>query len=150
MSHDLTLPWCTYETRFSNGLYYRGKGKTANVTNGTYVGSGHRLRLALLFYAKSSEISRTTTVLSTHATETQAYDQEEQLIPIELLMDPMCLNMHSGGLRGKYKTHGMLVKQINAEKKRLVREKRAASAKIKKQKAAEELKALKQKLKEKT
>ena len=146
---NTALPWCTYETRFSNGLYYRGKGQTAKVLNGTYVGSGHRLRLALLFYAKNAQITRTTTVLTTHATEDEAYTEEERLIPIELLMDPMCLNMHSGGLRGKYKTHGMLVKQINAEKKRKTKEAKLQKARIKKQETAEKIKSLKKQLKEK-
>lgn len=147
---DLSLQWCTYETRFSNGLYYRGKGKTARVLAGSYVGSGHRLKLALLFYTNSGEISRTTQVLTTHVTEAEAYQQEEALVPIELLMDPLCLNMHAGGLRGRYKTPGQLIKQINSERRRQSREARAARAKIKKQETADKIKSLKRQLKEKT
>lgn len=147
---DLTLPFCTYETRFSNHFYYRGKGRTANVTGGTYTGSGTRYRLTKLFFSKNlPQITSTTTVLGTYATEDEAFEAEAQLVPLELLMDPYCLNDTEGGRRGKFRNRNTLMKSISAEKKRLAREKRAAAAKLKKLKTAEQLKVLKKKLREK-
>lgn len=110
MTIDYTQPYCTYETRHPTGLFYRGKGRTAAVLNGTYIGSGTRLKLALTHpdYPRSSW---TTTVLSTHPTADLAYAAEERLVPHDLLRDPFCLNMVAGGRRGRYLTPNALLKK---------------------------------------
>lgn len=144
--------WCTYETRFSNGFYYYGKGKTRAVNNGTYTGSGTRYRLALLHWENSlnsGEIIPVTTVLDTYATEVEAYSAEELLVPITLLSDPFCLNMHSGGLKGRYQTAGRLLTRINSEKRMAARKEKAARAKLRKERDAQKIRDLKNKLKEK-
>jgi len=145
---DTSLPYCTYETIFSNGFYYRGKGRTNLVLSGKYTGSGTRYTLALLHYAgelnspKSVEITTKTNIIQTYATEAEAYAAEEVLIPIELLADPFCLNMHQGGLKGKYKTPGSLLRSIRSLKKK-------ETQRIKKEKAKAKIALLKKKLKEK-
>jgi hypothetical protein len=137
---NLTLEWCCYKTTHPTGLYYTGKAKTANVLNGTYKGSGIAFKLSLQLpdYAWDTW---TTVLLQTFATETEAYDCEELLVPHEALYDPMCLNQMCGGLKGKYKTRGTLLKKLNSAK-------RNANKKIKADKAKAKVAMLKQKIKD--
>ena len=144
----MMFKWCTYETRFSNGFYYLGKGMTDRVNKGTYTGSGIRYRLALLHWQDSlnlGELTVTTRTLNTYATEAEAYAAEELLIPIQLLADPYCLNMHSGGLKGKYQTPGRLLRSINAAKRTMTRKQVADRAKVKTQMLKNKIKELKKK-----
>jgi len=140
---DTTKPWCTYETKFSTGMFYRGKGKTAAVLSGNYSGSGHRYKLALYWYSSPefAEVTKTTTVVTTHDTEDEAYAQEEVFVPLSLLADPQCLNMHQGGTKGKYQTPGRLLQKINRAKKN-------EALRIKKERATLKALAAKAKLKE--
>lgn len=149
------MKYCTYETRHKSGFYYRGKGITEKVKSGAYKGSGVRFKLALTRPGFDWD-SWDTTILATYENESDAYSAEETLVPIELLSDPFCLNMHAGGLKGKYQNHSKLLKSINAankkkrreEKAKVTREKKAAT--IAQQKASRELiRQLKKELKEK-
>lgn len=142
-------PYCTYETRFSNGFYYIGKGKSEAVMKGTYTGSGVRYKLAKMFYANSN-VTSSTKLLETFATEEEAFAAEEKLVPIELLMDPHCLNETEGGRKGKYRNRSTLLKKINSEKKRATKEARLAAAREKKAKDKEKIKQLKELLKKTT
>jgi len=140
---DYSLKYCTYETRFSNGFYYRGKAITKNVLAGTYTGSGTRYKLTVMHIDRLNsnplnppdyeQITRVTTVHSTHATESEAYAQEALFVPLELLFDPFILNDTEGGAKGKFRTRNTIMKQIMSEKKKAVREKKAAKAKEMKQ-----------------
>ena len=138
---DLSLKWCCYKTTHQSGLYYTGKAQTANVLNGTYKGSGIAFKLALNLQQYAWD-TWTTSIVQTYATEQEAYECEEFLVPHEALYDPMCLNQMAGGQRGKYKTRGTLFKKLNTEK-------RNTNKKIKAEKAKAKIAALKQKLKEK-
>ena len=137
---DLSLEWCTYRTTHPSGLFYEGKGKTAKVLSGEYIGSGIRLKLALTepAYVRGTW---STQVLATFSNEADAYDAEAILVPIESLSDPMRMNMTAGGSRGKYLTHGQLYKRMNSAK-------RAANKKIKADKAKAKVAALKKQIKE--
>jgi len=113
--------YCTYRTEFSNGFYYLGKGRTARVESGQYTGSGVRYKLALIHWADSlkiGEITVTTRVLATYPTESEAYAAEELIVPHSLLSDPYCLNMHQGGLKGRYQTPSRLLSQYTRERSR--------------------------------
>lgn len=137
---DLTLPWCCYKTTHPSGCYYTGKAKTANVLNGTYKGSGIAFKLSLQLPAYEWS-TWNTLVIETFSTETEAYDAEAQLVPHESLYDPLCLNQMAGGLTGKYKTRGTLLKKLNSAK-------RAVNKKIKSDKAKAKVAALKKRIKE--
>ena len=137
---DLNLPWCCYTTTHPSGLYYTGKAKTENVVSGKYKGSGIAFKLSLQLDAYAWD-TWNTVLLQTFPTEQEAYDYEELLVPHEALMDPMCLNQMSGGLKGKYKTRGTLYRKLNTAK-------RNENKKIKSDKAKAKVAALKQKIKE--
>lgn len=116
--------YCTYRTEFSNGFYYLGKGRTARVESGRYTGSGVRYKLALIHWAdslKKGEITVTTQVVATYPTEDEAYAAEELLVPHSLLADPYCLNMHQGGLKGRYQTPNRLLAGYTRERSRVYR-----------------------------
>lgn len=145
---DLSLPWCTYRTDHPSHFFYLGKGKTESVLNGSYVGSGTRLHLAFTCPGWGEETWQTF-VLDTFLTEAEAYAAEEKLVPITLLSHPHCLNMHAGGLKGKYKTPGALLKQIKAVKRRATAAKKKQRVDEKKALQVAELKSLKLQLKNK-
>ena len=145
---DFNQQFCTYKTTHESGFYYLGKAQTDNVLSGKYKGSGIRFFLART-QPGFEDATWTTTILHTFETEAEAYAAEEILVPIELLADPYCLNMHRGGTTGKYATHGALRKKILREKRDALRQIRAERAKLKKQKEQDKIKKLKQKLKDK-
>ena len=138
---DLNLDWCIYETRHPTGFIYRGKSKTDKVLNQGYGGSGTRFNLILLFSPEFARNTWTTTLLGTYATEAEAYDAEEVLVPLESLKNPWVLNDTEGGRRGKYRNRNTLMKSINSVK-------RNANKKIKADKAKAKVAALKQKIKD--
>lgn len=137
---DPSLKYCTYKSTHPSGFYYSGKGLTQKVLDGLYKGSGTKFKLSLEqeTYAWNTW---DTQVLQTFSDEIDAYDAEALLVPIEALYDPFCMNMQAGGQRGKYLTHGILLKRINGAK-------RAASRKTKADKAKAKVAALKQQIKD--
>jgi hypothetical protein len=145
---DLSLPWCTYRTTHPTGLFYEGKGQTAKVEAGTYKGSGIRFSLALTMpcYVYGTW---TTQILGTFETEEEAYVAEENLVTLESLADPMRLNMHAGGEKSKYKTHGALLRKIQKERRLKTLQERKERRTIREKKAREKVLELKRKLKEK-
>lgn len=141
-------PWCTYRTTHPSGLLYEGKGQTARVLSGAYKGSGIRFRLALTL-PTYEEHTWTTIILEDFDTEEEAYLAEEKLVTLESLADPLRLNMHQGGTKGKYQTHGRLLKKMAQEKKKETAALKKERVKIKEAKAKEKLAELKKQLKDK-
>ena len=135
------LEWCCYTTTHPSGCYYTGKAKTAKVLDGSYKGSGIAFKLSLNLETYAWD-TWTTVLLETFATEQEAYDYEELLVPHESLMDPLCLNQMCGGHAGKYKTRGTLYKKLNTAK-------RTANKKVKAEKTKAKIALLKQQLKDK-
>lgn len=90
--------YCTYKTTHPTGFYYFGKGQVHKIVHGGYQGSGIRLNAAFSHYPK---VEWTTTILETFDDEDRAYQAENELITLEVLSDPLCLNMQTGGREGK-------------------------------------------------
>ena len=120
------------------------------MVSGAYKGSGTRFKLICMYSPEFAESTWTTTVLTTHATEEEAFAAEALLVPLVSLMNPWVINDTEGGRRGKYRNRNTLVKQINSERRRVSRSERAERAKLKKQETADKIKSLKRQLKEKT
>lgn len=149
------MMWCTYRTSHPSGFYYEGKGKTAEVLNGTYKGSGTKFNLCLLQPGFEWD-TWTSVVLDTFATEEEAYTAESILVPITSLMDPYRLNMTAGGRKGKYQNHSSLLRTIKAKKRaeaKAIKLEKAKAKKeadrVKKATATAKIKQLKKELKEK-
>lgn len=134
--------FCTYRTIHQSGFFYYGKAKTDKVLSGKYKGSGIRWKLALLNPGFEFE-TWTTTIDQTFNTEDEAYEAEEKLVPIEILKNPYCLNMHAGGRRGRYATPSKLLKDQNSIKSKQNKQ----IQQKKKKEESNELKALRKKVK---
>jgi hypothetical protein len=92
-----SAPFCTYITYHPSGKFYLGKGVTADVERGKYIGSGHALSLALKKYPR---YEWTTSIIQTFEDEAAAYEHEAVLIEPHL-GDPRCLNLQGGGMGGR-------------------------------------------------
>ena len=145
---NLEHKYCVYRSTHPSGLYYSGKGITAKVLSGEYRGSGVRFTLATMMDRYSSN-TWTTEIIDTFETEDAALAAEELLVPIEALMDPLCLNMQKGGKRGRGCGPGMLLRMIKSKKKRAAMEIKKAKAKEKKAATTAKYKELQRQLKEK-
>lgn len=91
------MTFCTYITFISNDKikkYYIGKSKVEHIKSG-YKGSGIRLKSAFKTFDKAEW---TTVILSTHDTESAAYEMELILVNDNTLRDRRCLNLRIGGL----------------------------------------------------
>lgn len=122
------MKYCTYISSHPSGMYYIGKGITANVQANKYKGSGVRFNVTLRNPAYAWD-TWTTEVLNTFETEDEAYAAEALLVTEEQLMDPFCMNMTLGGRKGAYKTHSTLLRQLkSAEKKVKTQEQKLAKA----------------------
>ena len=96
------MTFCTYITFIANDKikkYYIGKSKIEYIKSG-YKGSGIGLKSAFKTFDKSEW---TTVVLSTHETESVAYEMEAILVNENTLKDQRCLNLKLGGLGQQYK-----------------------------------------------
>ena len=91
------LPHCVYVTYHATGKFYVGKGMTRDVLSGKYQGSGKVLKHAFQKYPRTEWV---TDIVSTHTTGPEAFAQEAFWVDEELLMDPYCLNLHTGGRGG--------------------------------------------------
>ena len=139
---DLKQKYCTYETVHPTGFVYRGKGMTAKVHKGTYLGSGVRFNLILLFSPEFARNTWVTTILATFDSEDDAYDAEALLVPLESLKNPFVLNDTEGGRKGKFRTRNTLMKSVKASSKAESRKAKAESLKLLKQSAAANLKVI--------
>lgn len=88
---------CIYVTYHATGKFYVGKGITKDVLSGKYRGSGVRLKSAFKKYPTSEWA---TDVIAMYEDEAAAFAQERLWVDEDLLMDPMCLNLHTGGRGG--------------------------------------------------
>lgn len=91
------MKYVTYITKHKSGCYYIGKGQQVRIDKG-YMGSGIRLRCAYLCPGYEKE-TWTTTILASFDTEEEAFAHEAELVPLERLCDPLCLNDTPGGRR---------------------------------------------------
>lgn len=95
---DLTLYHCVYKTTHPLGFFYIGKGLTKRVKNGTYKGSGYKLRCAMAYKYPSDEWS--SEILATFEDQKEAYAYERSLVTFEVIADPYCMNLVIGGKGG--------------------------------------------------
>lgn len=89
--------FCVYKTTHPAGFYYWGKGQTKLVLNGTYKGSGAKLKAAFISGYPYEEWTSTIYFLFNRDKEDAAYDKEKEIVTMEMLMDPWCLNTVRGG-----------------------------------------------------
>lgn len=89
--------YCVYKTTHPTGFYYWGKGRTKLVLNGSYKGSGAKLKAAFISGYPYEEWTSTVYFLFNRDKEDAAYDKEKEIITMEMLMDPWCLNTVRGG-----------------------------------------------------
>lgn len=159
MKKTHNMKYCTYISSHPSGMYYIGKGITANILANKYKGSGVRFNVALRNPTYAWD-TWTTEVLQTFETEDEAYAAEAELVTNEQLMDPFCMNMTLGGRKGAHRNHSTLLRQMkSAEKKvRTTEQKLAKAARAAKQRekqrqkelqAKHNIKELKKKLEEK-
>lgn len=117
--------WVTYKTTHPTGFYYLGKSSVRRIKAG-YQGSGPKFK-CVLFHPGFEPSTWTTTILSEHSLEADAYAAEALLCPLSKLIDPFCLNTQPGG---KMRCYGSpYSKIVNSFKT-----KRAVKAKVKKSK----------------
>jgi len=88
---------CVYVTYHSTGKFYVGKGLTDLVLSGEYRGSGKKLKCAFKKYPPDQWI---TEIVSLYENEADAFAQEREWVDEDLLVDPFCLNLHTGGRGG--------------------------------------------------
>lgn len=112
------MKYCTYISHHPSGMYYLGKGITANIQANKYKGSGVRFNVVLRNPTYAWD-TWTTEVLQTFNTEDEAYAAEELLVTEERLMDPFCMNMTLGGRKGAYRTHSTLLRKMKSEEKKV-------------------------------
>ena len=128
---DLTLKYCTYISIHGSGFYYAGKGITDKVVKGEYKGSGVKFKVTCAHPGFELE-HWITNVLETFATEAEAFAAEEFLVPLNRLIDPYCLNIQKGGLKGRGCNHYLVYRMMNAAKRREAKQLKQERAKAKK------------------
>lgn len=111
-----TDTWCVYRTSHPSGFFYIGKSSLRRISSG-YVGSGRRLHCAFLHHEFKPETWKTE-VLETFTSEDCAYLKEAQLVPLDALANPFCLNDTPGG-RGSFRgsPYTLLLKRNKTRKK---------------------------------
>jgi group I intron endonuclease len=83
-------------TNLKNGNFYVGMHSTSNLKDG-YLGSGRRLRYSIRKYGiENFKIE----YLEFFDNRIDLANREKQLVNEELLKDPMCINLRSGGIGG--------------------------------------------------
>lgn len=82
-----------YKTVRDDGFYYIGVHSTENLDDG-YIGSGTRLIASIRKHGKQAHSK---TILETFDTREQADNREAEIVTRELLRDPLCLNLATGG-----------------------------------------------------
>ena len=120
--------YCTYKSTHATGFWYAGKGITAKVESGEYKGSGVKFKVTCTHPGFEFD-TWTTVVLDKFATELEAFAAEELLVPLEALIDPYCLNIQKGGLKGRGCGHSLIFRMINAKKRREAKAIKAARKK---------------------
>lgn len=111
------MEYCIYESTHPSGVFYRGKGKTAQVLAGLYKGSGTTFKAALL-HPDFNWDTWTTVVIKTFPSEDLAFAAEEVFVPLSLLTNPLCLNQIQGGKFGRHKDRSAILRSHRATLKR--------------------------------
>jgi hypothetical protein len=83
-------------TNTVNEMYYYGKQSTNNV-NDDYRGSGYAIKIAHMLYGKDKFHKE---VIHLCESSQDAYALEETIVTAEMIDDPLCLNMTTGGRHG--------------------------------------------------
>lgn len=87
--------YVTYRTEHPSGFYYLGKSSLRRIRAG-YQGSGPKFQ-CVLHQPGFEPHTWTTTILSQHELEGDAYATEALTVPLSILTDPFCLNTSPGG-----------------------------------------------------
>lgn len=95
-----------YKTIRSDGAFYFGVHSTENLDDG-YLGSGTRLLASIRKHGKSAHAKH---IIKMHDTRELADLHEQQLVIRDLLKDPLCLNLTTGGKHGSHE-HLLSTKQ---------------------------------------
>ncbi len=88
--------------------FYVGMHSTNDVADG-YIGSGKILRYSLIKHGKGNHIRE---ILEYLPDRISLKDREKELINLELLKDPLCMNLMIGGEGGLNGKNGFLNKEI--------------------------------------
>lgn len=83
-------------TNLINGKFYVGMHSTNNLNDG-YLGSGYRLRRSI---SKNGKENFKIEILEFFSDRNSLVEREKQLVNEELLKDPMCMNLTTGGVGG--------------------------------------------------
>lgn len=90
------MSFCTYITaNETTGQYYIGKSDVKKIAEG-YQGSGTRIARSLKKYPGQWK----TSILWEFETSDEAYSDEAAIVNLEMLADPLCLNLAFGGKGG--------------------------------------------------
>ena len=128
------LKFCTYKSTHPSGFWYAGKGITARVENGQYKGSGVKFKVTCMHPGFEFD-TWTTVVLERFATEEEAFAAEEILVPLEALIDPYCLNIQKGGIKGRGCNHSLVLRYWNATRRKEAKAIKAAKRRVAKETA---------------
>ena len=77
-----------------NNKFYVGMHSTSNLEDG-YMGSGKVIRYSLIKYGKQAH---TFEILEFKEDRESTRLREREIVSIELLKDPLCMNIHLGGV----------------------------------------------------
>lgn len=91
-----TIHYLYKTTCLITGRWYIGMHSTNNLNDG-YMGSGRRLRNSIRKYGESSHIKE---ILEFFDTRDLLIEAEKSVITNEMMGDPMCMNLMSGGTGG--------------------------------------------------
>ena len=93
-----------YKTTNPIGRYYIGAHSTDHLEDG-YMGSGKILRYSLNKHSKENHKFE---ILEFCPDRQSLFEREAELVPIELMNDPLCMNLRKGGNGGGAASAGMV------------------------------------------
>lgn len=86
-----------YKTsNITSGKYYIGMHSTSNISDG-YLGSGKRLRYSIRKYGKENFKLE---ILEFSPNRELLVEREREIINVDMINDPNCLNLQTGGVSG--------------------------------------------------
>lgn len=85
-------------THDATGRYYIGKTTLGKWERG-YMGQGTWIKRMVAKYGRDAF---TREIISEHASEPEAYKAEREVIGLRFALDPLCINLKSGGLGGEF------------------------------------------------
>jgi len=102
-----------YRTTRSDGAFYIGVHTTHDMEDG-YLGSGTRLLASI---RKHGRDAHTKHIMEMIDTREAADAREQELVTRELLKDPLCLNLTTGGKHGSHEHHMSTREKMSAAAK---------------------------------